>query len=68
MHKTNETERSDSVAKDKINVSDQSKHSVTLLAEQIKLLYLQASKALVASLLVSSACVFVFGISYPSRY
>lgn len=60
MHNMNEKEQPDLVAKDEISVSGQSKHSTTLLAEQIKLLYLQANKALVASLLVSSACVIIF--------
>lgn len=44
---------------DKNHISDQSNRSVALLAEQIKLLYFQTNKALIASLLVSFACVFI---------
>lgn len=38
----------------------QSDHSAALLAEQIKLLYQQASKALLATLIISLVLVFVF--------
>ena len=38
----------------------QSNHSAALLAEQIKLLYQQATKALFAILIISTALVFVF--------
>lgn len=38
----------------------QSNHSAALLAEQIKLLYQQATKALFATLIISTALVFVF--------
>jgi len=58
-------ERSDLSHNDKSNLSDPSNYAVTLFAEQIKLLYLQANKALIASLLVSLACVVVFWERLP---
>jgi len=44
---------------DKNHLPDQSNHSIALLAEQIRLLYFQTNKALIASLLVSFACIFI---------
>lgn len=58
-------DRSDLSHNDKSNLSDSFNYSVTLFAEQIKLLYLQANKALIASLLVSLACVIVFWERLP---
>jgi len=45
----------------------QSDHSAALLAEQIKLLYQQASKALLATLIISLVLVFVF-YNYVSKH
>ena len=38
----------------------QSNHTAELLAEQIKLLYQQAPKALIVSLIIAAALTFVF--------
>ncbi len=51
--------RSDLNHLDKNHLSDQSNRSTALLAEQIKLLYFQTNKALIASLLVSFACILI---------
>jgi diguanylate cyclase (GGDEF)-like protein/PAS domain S-box-containing protein len=45
----------------------QSDHSAALIAEQIKLLYRQANKGLLATLIISLALVFVF-FNYIAKY